>query len=138
VSDDAVSADAVSAWLSSLWFEGARDLAGDQMIGFGVTGSVQCEITGGPDGDVTGHLVLEDGRLNGAGVGPIDQPDVVVTMVWADAASMQRGELDPNVAFMQGRLKVAGSMDVMLDLLKWVRTPDGEALIGRIAEATQF
>ena len=37
---------------------------------------------------------------------------------------MCRGDLDPNVAFMQGRLKVAGSMGVMISLLTATNTPE--------------
>ena len=51
---------------------------------------------------------------------------------------MCRGELDPNVAFMQGRMKVAGSMGVMLALLPVTDTPEYGELRRRIAEITEF
>lgn len=34
----------------------------------------------------------------------------------ADVAAIESGALDPNVAFMQGRIKNTGDMDVLLDL----------------------
>lgn len=51
---------------------------------------------------------------------------------------MQRGELDPNVAFMQGRMKVAGSMGVMMALLPVTNTPEYQALRQEIAAVTDF
>ena len=65
-------------------------------------------------------------------------PDVTLTMVWDDAVAMRRGELDPNVAFMQGRMKVAGSMGVMMALLPVTNTPEYQELRRRIAEVTEF
>ncbi len=59
-------------------------------------------------------------------------------MGWDDAVAMQRGDLDPNVAFMQGRMKVAGSMGVMMALLPKVNTPEFQDLRRRIASATSF
>ena len=70
--------------------------------------------------------------------GAVDGPDVTLTTVWQDAVAMERGELDPNVAFMQGRLKVAGSMGVMIELLIATRTPEYQDLRRRVASVTQF
>jgi hypothetical protein len=124
--------------MSPEWFEEVLTVVGDRTVGLGVAAEVQCEITGGPEGDLVCHWVIEEGRLTKAGLGQAEKADVVLTVAWSDATSIQRGDLDPNVAFMQGRLKVAGSMGAMLDLLKWVRTGDGRTLVERVAEATQF
>jgi putative sterol carrier protein len=51
---------------------------------------------------------------------------------------MQQGDLDPNVAFMQGRMKVSGSMGVMMALLPTTTTPEYQDLLRRIAEITEF
>ena len=50
---------------------------------------------------------------------------------------MAAGELDPGVAFMQGRMKVAGSMAVVLALLALTATPACRDLRRRIAEVTE-
>jgi putative sterol carrier protein len=49
--------------------------------------------------------------------GVIDAPDATLTLTWDDALALHRGELNPNVAFMRGRMKVAGSMAAMIALL---------------------
>jgi putative sterol carrier protein len=40
-----------------------------------------------------------------------DKPaDAVVTMSWDDFTALSEGRLDPMMAFMQGKLKIAGDM----------------------------
>ncbi len=99
------------------WFDETRALAAELLGPPGLSARIQFEITGGPDGDVSYHCVLEDGRLRSSARGRIADPDVTLTIGWDDAVAIAAGELDPNVAFMQGRMKVAGSMAVMLALL---------------------
>ena len=55
-----------------------------------------------------------------------------------DARAVVAGDLDPSVAFMQGRMKVAGAMAPLLDLLALAGTDEGRARIGRVAELTEF
>jgi putative sterol carrier protein len=50
---------------------------------------------------------------------------VTLTASYADASAMAAGELDPSVAFMQGRLKTAGDPGLVLDLLACVAAHSG-------------
>jgi putative sterol carrier protein len=113
-------------------------MGGDRPGPVGLSARIQLEITGGPEGDVSCYRVLEDGRLASSARGAVGAPDVTLTMVWDDAVAIQRGELDPNVAFMQGRMKVAGSMGVMMALLPLTNTPECRDLRRRIASVTEF
>jgi predicted lipid carrier protein YhbT len=128
----------MAKWLTQPWFDETRALVADQPLAPGLTAVLQFEVTGGPDGEVTYHWDFEDGRLASGAEGAADAPYVTLTMVWDDATAIQRGDLDPNVAFMQGRLKVAGSMAVMLALLPTLNTPEHQELRRRIAAATAF
>ena len=128
----------MTKWLTAEWFEETRAMAGDQPERPGLTARIQYEVTGGPDGDVAYFWELRNGRLESGALGAIDQPDVTLTTGWNDAVAMQRGEMDPNVAFMQGRMKVAGSMGVMMALLPVTNTPEYQDLRRRIAEITEF
>jgi putative sterol carrier protein len=128
----------VTKWLSTEWFDQTRTMAADQPERPGLSARIQYEITGGPEGDVSYFWILEDGRLRSSAAGTVDAPDVTLTIVWDDAAAMQRGDMDPNVAFMQGRMKVAGSMGVMMALLPVTNTPEYQDLRRRIAEVTEF
>jgi len=119
----------VSAWLSDAWVDAvAAELA--ELRGPGsLTGSVQVDVTGGPDGDVGVHAELAGGRLVALRPGPAASPDAVLTLADADARAVVNGDLEPAVAFMQGRMKVAGDMAVVLDLL--VLSASEEARAGR-------
>ncbi len=128
----------MSKWLSAEWFDQARGMADDQPSYPGLSARIQYEVTGGPDGDVSYYCILEDGRLQSSAGGRVESPDVTITAPWADSVAMEQGDLDPNVAFMQGRMKVAGSMGVMMALLPAARTPEYKALRRRIAEITEF
>lgn len=128
----------MTKWLSTEWFDQTRAMAAEQPEHPGLSARIQYELTGGPEGDASYYWILEDGRLTSSALGSIDDPEVTLTIGWADAMAMQRGELDPNVAFMQGRMKVAGSMGVMMALLPVTNTPEYQALRQEIAAVTDF
>ncbi len=95
-------------------------------------------MVGGPGGDATGHATFSGGRLVGGGAGPVDAPDLTLTLSDADARAVVSGDLDPSVAFMQGRMKVTGAMAPLLDLLALAGTDEGRARLGRVADLTEF
>ena len=128
----------VTKWLSEEWFDETRATGAGLLGHGGLSARIQFEITGGPDGDVSYHRVFEDGLMVSSARGAVDAPDVTLTMVWDDAVAMQRGDLDPNVAFMQGRMKVVGSMGVMMTLLPVTKTPEYQDLRRRIVSVTEF
>jgi putative sterol carrier protein len=88
--------------------------------GFGVR--VQIVVTGTPDGDATWHLLVDHEKIV-AGVGPTADADVVLTLSYGDAVAMVQGELEPSVAFMQGRMKTAGDPGRVLDVLAATSSP---------------
>ena len=128
----------MTRWLTEEWFEQARALAASANGLAGPSARIQHEVTGGSDGEVRYFWVLEDGVPVGGAVGSVEDPDVTITMGWADAVAVQRGTLDPNVAFMQGRLKVAGSMGVMMNLLAGANAPDLRVMRQSIVDGTEF
>ena len=113
-------------------------MAADQPERPGLSARVQHEVTGGPDGDICYHWVLVDGRLTESALGGVGDSEVTLTTAWADAVALQTGQLDPSVAFMQGRMKVAGSMSLVMELLPVTNTPEYQDLRRRIAEVTEF
>ncbi len=100
----------------------------------GLDGVVAVEVTGGPDGDVPVRLVFADGRLTGADFGTADVV-ATLTVTAEDARAMVAGDLDPSVAFMQGRMKVSGEMALVLDLLAAAATEDARAARARLAQS---
>ncbi len=128
----------MTKWLSAEWFDQTQAMAADQPRHPGLSARIQYDVTGGPDGAISYYWILEDGLLQSSAAGAVDAPDVTLTMAWEDATAIQRGDLDPNVAFMQGRMKVGGSMGVMMALLPVTNTPEYHDLRKRIAAVTEF
>ncbi len=98
-----------------------------------LAGTVQVDVTGTAGGDRSVWAVVDGGRLAGAGAGPAETPDATLTLSGADAEAVRSGDLDPAVAFMQGRLKVAGDMGLVLGLLALAATAAATAARDRLA-----
>jgi putative sterol carrier protein len=103
----------VSEFLSDEWITA---LAGTG-VAPGPSATVQLVVGGTPAGDVKFHLAVADGVVTAASPGNNPQADVSLTVPHAEAQAILAGELDPNVAFMRGRLKTAGDPGLLLDLL---------------------
>ena len=58
--------------------------------------------------DLRGEGII---HIDGAQVSNDDKPaDATVSMKWDDFIALSEGKLDPMMAFMQGKLKIAGDM----------------------------
>ena len=125
-------------WLSQEWLDEQRRLAEDQPERPGATARMQYVIKGGPDGDVPYYWVLEDGKLQEAKLGSIDDAELTLTLNWADAEMVQRGQLDEQAAFMQGKVKVDGNMAKLMALLPITSSPEYKELQEKLRSVTEF
>ena len=123
-------------WLSDGWVAAAAAEASGLTGPPSLTAVVEVEVTGGPDGDVSVHAVFADGHLVASGTGGASTADLTLTLTDADARAVLSGALDPSVAFMQGRMKVAGEMGPLLDLLALAGTAPARELRDRIVQRT--
>ena len=72
--------------------------------------TLQFETTDAPEGtEATYHLAIKDGALV-AGPGPADEPDATISNDYATAMAISKGELNTQMAFMTGKMKVSGNM----------------------------
>ena len=128
------------AFLGTEWLALARELFGNVAPCPGATARVQRVVTGAPDGDVVFTLAFEDGRLVDAALADDGEPnpdaELTITTTYADTLAVASGELDLNVAVMQGRAKVAGSMSALLALLPVTRSRDFRAARAALHERT--
>ncbi len=125
-------------YLTQEWLDEARELAKDQPERPGASTTIQYVVNSGPDGVIKYYWVLENGRLLESQLGEIAEPEVTMTLSYDDSVSIQRGELDPNAAFMQGRMKVTGNMGKVMALMPVTMSPEYKAVQEEIRAITQY
>jgi putative sterol carrier protein len=128
----------MSKWLSQEWLDETRKMAEGQPERPGASARMQYVVTGGPDGDIDYYWVLQDGKLMQADLGKLDDAEVTLTTGYDDALKIQKGELDANAAFMQGKVKVTGNMAKVMALLPITNAPEYKELQNEIAAIPEF
>jgi putative sterol carrier protein len=99
---------------------------------------MQYVVTGGPEGDIRYYWVLEDGHLRENRLGTLDDAELTLTQSYEDALRIQKGELDEQAAFMQGRIKVEGNMAKLMALLPITSSLEYRELQSKIREITEY
>jgi len=128
----------MTKWLTQEWLDETRGLAERQPERPGASARMQYVVTGGPEGDIQYYWLLENGKLTDSRLGKLDDAEVTLTTGYDDAVKIQRGELDANAAFMQGKVKVTGNMAKVMALLPITNSPEYKQLQAQIAEITEF
>jgi putative sterol carrier protein len=128
----------MSKWLTQEWLDETRKMAEGQPERPGASATMQYVVTGGPDGDVQYYWILENGKLKESKLGTLPDAEVTLTQTYEDAMKIQKGELDANAAFMQGRVKVTGNMAKLMSLLPLTNAPEYKDLQAKIAEVTEY
>jgi putative sterol carrier protein len=128
----------MSKWLTEAWLAETREMAESQPERPGASAKIQYVVTGGPDGEVRYFWDLENGKLLKSELGELPEPDVTMTQTYDDAMKIQKGELDPNAAFMQGRIKVAGNMAKLMSLMPLTNAPEYKELQKQIQAMTEY
>ena len=125
-------------FLTQEWLDEQKRLAESQPERPGASARMQYVVTGAPGGDIEYYWVLEDGRLTEAQVGNLDDAEVTLTQTWDDAVQIQKGDLDVNAAFMQGRVKVTGNMAKVMSLLPLTNSPEYKQLQDDLRAITEY
>ena len=128
----------MAKFLSQEWLDEGRALAKDQPERPGAPAKMQYVVSGGPDGDIKYYWVLENGKLLESKVGEISDADFTLTLTYDDSVKVQKGELDANAAFMQGRMKVTGNMGKLMQLMPLTNSPEYKELQEQIREITEY
>ncbi|RPI10840.1 MAG: hypothetical protein EHM63_02570 [Actinobacteria bacterium] len=106
----------------------------------GTSARMQYRITNMPAGveDCWFYWVVDNGKLLEAKIGQDPDPDFTMVVSYADNRLVQEGSLDPNAAFMQGKMKVTGSMAKLMALMPLTASPDYKAIQEQIREITEY
>ena len=128
----------MSKWLSQEWLDEAKKLAESQPERPGASARMQYVVTGGSEGEIRYYWVLENGKLLESTLGDLPDAEVTLTQTYDDAQKIQKGELDANAAFMQGRVKVTGNMAKLMALLPLTNAPEYKQLQEQIQAITEY
>ncbi|MHB8625761.1 MAG: SCP2 sterol-binding domain-containing protein [Aggregatilineales bacterium] len=75
------------------------------------------DLSGEGGGEYWAHI--DKGTCNAGAGAPPSTPDITVLAVGDDFVKLVNGELQPMMAFMQGKLKVLGNMGIALKMVNW-------------------
>lgn len=122
-------------FLTPEWFAQYLRLGAELPERQGASARIQY-VVGGSD-PVTYHVVFGDGRVVASALGALDDPEVTLRMSHEDAVAIQRGDLDPNAAFGEGRIGFDGEMRALMSLLP-VLWPSPTKRLGSAARYRAF
>ena len=128
------------AYLSQEWLDAGRALAQEFPERAGATARLQYQVLGSPEGDVHYYWVVENGKLQESTLGDDPDAEITLSMSYEDAVKMQKGELDANAAFMQGRIKVVpgSNMGKLMSLLPLTQSAEYKAIQAKIDAITDY
>ena len=125
-------------YLTQEWLDVQKELAQEFPERPGATARMQYHVTGGPDGDIRYYWVVVDGKVIEDRLGEDPDAEFTLTLSLEDSIKVQKGELDPNAAFMQGRMKVTGNMGKLMSLLPLTQSPEYKAIQEKIRAVTEY
>jgi putative sterol carrier protein len=125
-------------WLTQEWLDESKHLAETQPVRPGASARLQYVITDGPDGDIQYYWIVVDGQLTENRLGELADAEVTMTETYDDAMALQKGELDANAAFMQGKVKVTGDVNKLMSLLPITMSPEFHEFNQAVLAITEF
>ena len=106
-------------YLSPEWIDAYNaTVAADNSVRTAVKGKsavIQMVVAEAPDGEVRYWLRIGDGTVS-AGLGDAGDAEVTISQSYETSARVNKGELDGQKAFTQGKVKISGKMLKMMQL----------------------
>jgi putative sterol carrier protein len=128
----------MARYLTQEWLDLQKELSQEFPERPGATARMQYVVTGTPDGDVSWHTVIENGKMLENQMGEDAQAEFTLTRTYEDALKIDQQELDANAAFMQGRIKVTVNMAKLMSLMPLTASPEYKAIGAKLSEQTEW
>jgi putative sterol carrier protein len=128
----------MAKFLTQEWLDLQKELAQEFPERPNATARMQYKVTGGPDGDVSFYTVIDNGKMLENTLGDDPQAEFTMTVSYEDFEKTNKGELDANAAFMQGRLKVTGNMGKLMSLMPLTQSPEYKAISEKLNSQTEY
>ena len=129
----------MAAFLTDEWFALVVDASSSLPSRPGVSAALQCVVAGAPAGKLQFVVRVVDGRVTEMTMGKSDQVDCTLQCPYALATALARGEVDRDVAFMRGDLKIDGAYAAfILRLQPLFESDEFAAMCQSLRERTQF
>jgi putative sterol carrier protein len=125
-------------YLSAEWHAKAMELAQVFPEKPGATAKMAAKVSGGPDGDIAYYQIVENGKVIDQGLGELPDADFTMLSSWDDSVKVQKGEMDANVAFMQGKMKVTGNTGKLMALMPLTMSPEYKQIQEQVREMTEY
>ncbi len=128
----------MAKYLTQEWLDLQRQLAQDFPERPGATARMQSVVTGTPEGDVSYHTAIENGKMVENALGTDPEAEFTLSSTYDDSVKILQGDLDANAAFMQGRVKVTGNMGKLMSLMPLTQSPEYKAIQAQVADQTEL
>jgi putative sterol carrier protein len=104
-------------YLSEEWADefNTRAAAGNTAPYRGKKSVILNVVADAPDGEVR-YAIKFDGENASIVLGDVSDPEVTMSQAYETGAAINRGEMDGQKAFMQGKVKISGKMIKMMQL----------------------
>ena len=126
-------------YLSLDWIDALADAVSrsDDMAAAAATHDIQVTqvVHDTPEGEVTYHLTVADGRAT-FGAGPAEHEDVRFVQDWDTAVGVATGEVNAQEAFIKGRIRLYGNQQKLMTSQPVFRALD--AVFNDVRERTQY
>jgi putative sterol carrier protein len=99
---------------------------------------IQYLVSGGPEGDISYYWVVVGGKLQEAKLGELPDADFSLRMSYDTSVKIQQGDLNPNVAFMTGKMKASGNVGKLLSLMPLTQSDDFKSLQEQLRAKSEF
>jgi putative sterol carrier protein len=99
---------------------------------------IQYLVSGGPEGDISYYWVVVGGKLQEARLGELPDADFSLRMSYDTSVKIQQGEMNPNVAFMTGKMKASGNVGKLLSLMPLTQSDDFKSLQEQLRTNSEF